>query len=176
MQLSATALAGLYVVDIDKHEDNRGFFARMWDLEVAKNHGLQAQFDYVCISGNTKKHTLRGMHYQKDPHGEVKLVSVTKGKIFDVAIDLRKDSKTFQQWFGVELSSDNHKALYIPSGFAHGFLTLEDDTEVLYHISGECNQTSATGVRFDDPAFDIQWPKNPIVISDRDKAYPDFQL
>lgn len=163
----------MYVVDIEAITDERGAFARTWDPVIAEEHGLLERFDYTCISTNDAKHTLRGMHYQKNPHEEIKLVRCTRGSIFDVAIDLRPGSQTFRKWFGVELTADNHRALYIPRGFAHGFLTLEDDTEVLYHIAGDFVPESAAGVRFDDPAFGILWPAKPALISERDAQYPD---
>lgn len=174
MQLRATSITGLYTVDIAPSADDRGFFARTWDPVFAKEHELLEQFDYSCISTNTEQHTLRGMHYQKLPHGEVKLVRCTRGKIFDVVIDLLPESPTFKQWFGVELTPQNHRALYIPPGCAHGFMTLEPDTEVLYMISGAYVPEAAAGVRWDDPAFAIQWPADPVVISKRDAAYPSL--
>lgn len=174
MQIHPTALAGVHTVDAIPQKDDRGSFMRLWDPSFAKKHGLQEHFDYTCISTNDKKHTLRGMHYQKDPHGEVKLVTCIKGSIFDVVIDLRPNSKTFKQWIGETLSADDHRSLYIPEGCAHGFLTLEDDTDVLYHIANDFVPEAATGVRFDDPAFGINWPGAPSVISDRDASYPDF--
>lgn len=174
MNIQPTSLAGVYLIDITPHTDERGLFARTWDPAIAKQNGLQEKFDYTCISTNTKKYTLRGMHYQRDPHGEVKLVRCTKGSMFDVVIDLRPDSQTFKQWFGAELSSESHRAMYIPAGCAHGFLTLEDDTEVLYAIANPFVSDASTGVRWDDPALGIKWPTKPVVISDRDAQYPDF--
>lgn len=175
MELHATDLAGVYVIDVTKHEDDRGFFARTWDPAIAKEQGLRESFDYTCISLNQSTYTLRGMHYQHGPHGETKLVRCTKGAIFDVALDLRPDSPTFKQWFGVELSAENHRALYIPHGFAHGFLTLEPDSEMLYHIGGALAPETAAGVRWDDPAFGMTWPASPHVISKRDGTYPDYR-
>lgn len=174
MKIQETTLAGVYVIDIEKTEDNRGFFARTWDPAIAKANGLIETFEYSCASGNTAAFTLRGMHYQPLPHGEVKLVRCTKGKLFDVALDLRKDSKTFKQWFGSELSEGNHRGLYIPAGFAHGFITLEANTEILYMISGEFKGNNATGARWNDPAFGIHWPVEPKVIAERDAHYQDF--
>lgn len=174
MNITPTPLIGLYTVDIQSHADERGTFARTWDAAIAKERGLQERFDYTCISTNVKKHTLRGMHYQKDPHGEIKLVRCTKGSVYDVAIDLRPDSPTHKQWFGVELSAQNHRALYIPEGFAHGFLTLEENAEVLYAIAHPYVPNAATGVRFNDPAFSIDWPAMPDMIDARDASYPPF--
>lgn len=176
MHIVSTAIHGLYTIDIKAQSDERGLFARTWDTTIAKEQGLMERFDYTCISTNTKKGTLRGMHYQTLPHGEVKLVRCTKGKMFDVVIDLRPDSATFKQWFGAELTAENHTALYIPAGCAHGFMTLDDDTEVLYHITGAFVPEAATGVRWNDPAFAIAWPADPVVISERDAAYSDFVI
>ncbi len=176
MHVQPTSIDGLSIIDIKPHSDDRGLFARTWDSTIAKEHGLMERFDYTCISTNTKKGTLRGMHYQTLPHGEVKLVRCTKGKMFDVVIDLRPDSATFKQWLGAELTAENHTALYIPAGCAHGFMTLDDDTEVLYHITGAFVPEAATGVRWNDPAFAIAWPADPVVISERDAAYPNCML
>ena len=175
MQLTETALTGVYVIEIIRHDDARGFFARTWDARITKEYGLCERFDYAAISVNRVKHTLRGMHYQSDPHGEVKLVRCTRGAMFDVVIDLRPDSKTFKKWFGIELTADNYKALYIPPGCAHGFLTLEAGTEVLYHIAGDFVLDASMGVRFSDPAIGIKWPAKPHVISEHDAAFPDFR-
>ena len=165
MKRTPTAIEGVEVIEIEPAEDERGFFARTWDSDE--------QFDYSCVSRNTKKHTLRGMHYQRAPHGEVKLVRCTKGRVFDVVIDMRSDSPTYTQWHGEELSEENHKAMYIPEGCAHGFLSLEDDTEVLYMIRGAYNADSAAGVRWNDPAFGIDWPAQAEVLSERDATYED---
>lgn len=175
MLCTATALAGVYVIDVEGSMDDRGMFARTWDMQFAKANGLLERFDYTSISLNTAKHTLRGMHYQRIPHGETKLVRCTRGKMFDVALDLRPESKTFKKWYGTELTAENHRALYIPQGCAHGFLTLESDTEVLYAITGEYQADAGSGVRFDDPEFQIAWPVQPQVIADRDRTYPDFR-
>jgi dTDP-4-dehydrorhamnose 3,5-epimerase len=174
MKVVETELSGVFVIEIVPHTDERGMFARTWDPEIARKHGLLEYFDYTCISTNMKNHTLRGMHYQVAPHGEVKLVRCTNGKIFDVVIDLRADSPTFKKWVGMELSMDNHRALYIPEGCAHGFLSLAPGAEVLYHIAGKLVPSAAKGVRFDDPAFSIMWPAVPAVTSERDRAFPDF--
>lgn len=174
MRLSPSSIDGLYLVDIAPRADDRGFFARTWDPAIATEQELMEKWDYSCISTNTEPFTLRGMHYQPLPHGETKLVRCTKGKMFDVAIDLRPESPTYKQWFGAELTPDNHRALYIPPGCAHGFLTLEPGTEVLYMISGAFVPDAAAGVRWDDPAFGITWPASPVVLSERDATYPDF--
>ncbi len=174
MRISASSITGLFVIDIAPRADDRGFFARTWDPAIAKEHELLEQFEYSCISMNTEAFTLRGMHYQQLPHGETKLVRCTRGKMFDVVIDLLPESPTFKQWFSAELSPENHRALYIPPGCAHGFVTLEPDTEVLYMISGAYVPEAATGVRWNDPAFNIHWPVEPAVIAERDATYSDF--
>lgn len=174
MRLTETDIAGVFTVDIAPATDDRGMFARTWDMRTAQEHGLIERFDYACVSANDRAGTLRGMHYQRLPHGETKLVRVTRGSAFDVVLDLRPDSPTFRTWHGDVLSATNHRALYIPPGCAHGFLTLEADTEVLYHIAGAYEPSAAAGVRFDDPAFAITWPATPAVIAERDKAYPAF--
>lgn len=172
MQVTQTNISGVFEIAISPHEDERGLFARTWDPGIAKEHGLPEQFDYSCISTNIAAHTLRGMHFQREPHGEVKLVRCTKGKIFDVALDLRPESPTYKQWHGQELTDENHTALYIPAGCAHGFLSLTENSEALYQISGEFTPDAADGVRFDDPAFAITWPAEPKVIAERDTTYP----
>lgn len=174
MQLTHTSIPGVHLVDVKGAADERGFFGRTWDAETAKAHGLQERFDYTCISANTAAFTLRGMHCQRLPHGETKLVRCTKGRIFDVIIDLRPDSPTFRQWTSAELTAENRRALYVPEGCAHGFLSLEPESEVLYHIAGAYVPDAAAGVRWNDPAFGIVWPAEPVLISPRDAAYPDF--
>jgi dTDP-4-dehydrorhamnose 3,5-epimerase len=169
-----TKLKGAYVIEPERFEDERGFFARTWCRKEFENHGLNPALVQCNISFNKKKGTLRGMHYQTAPHAEVKLVRCTLGSIYDVIIDLRQDSETYKDWFGVELNRDNHKMLYIPENFAHGFLTLEDNTEVFYQMSGFYYAECAKGVRWNDPAFSIQWPAGLSIISDRDRDCPDF--
>jgi dTDP-4-dehydrorhamnose 3,5-epimerase len=167
-------LSGAVVVDLECHHDQRGFFARTWDAEVAAGRGLARQFVQASISWNPRAGTLRGMHWQTAPHQEVKLVRVTAGAIHDVIIDLRPDSRTFRQHVGVRLDAANRRALYIPEGFAHGFLTLVEDTEVGYQMTALYTPEAARGLRFDDPQFGIKWPAAVQVISPRDAAYPDF--
>lgn len=173
MIFTKTELKGTYVIDLDKYEDERGFFARFWCLREFEAHGLETKVAQSSISFNSKKGTLRGMHYQ-NPQWEVKLVRVTNGSIFDVIIDLRPESPTYTKHLSVILSSENRKMLYIPEGFAHGFLTLEDDTEVSYQMSEFYVPENANGVRWNDPIFGIQWPQEARIISERDKNYPDF--
>jgi len=174
MNFCATKLAGVYEVRIDRKADERGFFARTWCQEEFATHGLNPRLVQCNISFNTRKGTLRGMHYQAAPHAEAKLVRCTRGSICDVVLDLRSDSSTFKQWIAVVLSAENRNMVYVPEGCAHGFLTLEDDTEVFYQMSEFYNAESARGVRWDDPAFGIDWPEKVQVISERDRTYPNF--
>jgi dTDP-4-dehydrorhamnose 3,5-epimerase len=169
-----TRLKGAYIVDIERREDDRGFFARTWCRREFEAHGLNSRLAQCSISFNSKKGTLRGMHYQVKPFEEAKLVRCTRGSLFDVIIDLRRDSPTFKGHLGVTLTSDNRSMLYVPEGFAHGFLTLEANTEVHYQISEFHAPDHAKGVRWNDPAFGIAWPSDVMIISDRDRNYPDF--
>jgi dTDP-4-dehydrorhamnose 3,5-epimerase len=174
MVFTETGLQGAVIVDVETHTDERGFFARSWCTREFAERGLNASVVQCNVSGNTARGTLRGMHYQVAPHAEVKLVRCTKGAIYDVIIDLRRSSPTFLQHVGVELTADNHRALYIPEGFAHGFMTLHDDSEVFYLMSAFYEPTAARGVRWNDPIFQINWPLPVSVISTRDREYPDF--
>jgi dTDP-4-dehydrorhamnose 3,5-epimerase len=174
MIFKETKLKGAYIIEIEPVEDERGFFARSFCAEEFEKHGLDRYIAQCNISYNGKKGTLRGMHYQVAPHEEVKLVRCTMGAIYDVIIDLRPDSSTFKQWMGVELTRENHQMLYVPEGFAHGFQTLEDRTEVLYQISEFHHPEWARGVRWNDPMFGIFWPVNVEIISVGDQQYPDF--
>jgi dTDP-4-dehydrorhamnose 3,5-epimerase len=169
-----TKLKGAFVIDPEKLEDERGFFARTWCQREFIQHGLNPSIAQCSISFNHRRGTLRGMHYQIAPHEETKTVRCTKGVIYDVIIDLRPDSPTFIQWLGLELSADNRRMVYIPEGFAHGFQTLEDNTEVLYEISEFYAPEHGRGVRWDDPAFGIRWPAADRTISARDRSYPNF--
>ncbi len=172
-----TALQGAYVIELEPIADERGFFARSWCKDELESHGLNADLAQCSLSFNHKKGTLRGMHFQIPPYGETKLVRVTKGAVFDVIIDLRPQSSTYMKWIGAELSAENRNMLYIPNGFAHGFQTLADDTEVFYFISQDFHPEAARGVRWDDPAFKIIWPKvDHRVISSKDKNWPMFVL
>ena len=176
MKFTETTIQGCYLVEIEPHTDERGIFAYTWLGHDAQKERLVSHFDYSCVSSNIECGTLRGMHYQKKPHAETKLVRCTRGSIYDVVLDLRLDSPSFNKWIAEELTADNHKALYVPAGCAHGFITLEDNSEILYQISGEYIQDASTGVRFNDPVFGIKWPMDPKVISERDEKYPDFTL
>jgi dTDP-4-dehydrorhamnose 3,5-epimerase len=176
MRFVETTVAGAWVVEPERHEDDRGFFARTWDATVFAERGLSPAFVQSSISYNRHRGTLRGLHYQAAPHEEAKLVRCTSGAIFDVAVDLRPRSDSFMQWFGVELTVENRLALYVPEGCAHGFLTLTDDSEVTYQISEYWAPYAGRGVRWDDPAFRIDWPGDVVVINERDRTYPDFRV
>jgi dTDP-4-dehydrorhamnose 3,5-epimerase len=165
-------LPGAYVVDMERLADDRGFFARSYCGDEFAARGLGPDLRQCSVSYNARKGTLRGMHYQVAPHEEHKLVRCTAGAIFDVIIDIRTASPTYRHWFGVELTMDNRRSLFIPPGFAHGFVSLSDDTEVYYMISVAHAPAFSRGVRWNDPAFAIDWPMPPAVISDRDAAYP----
>jgi len=169
-------LPGELVIKPEKHSDQRGFFARTFCRQEFEAHGLNPQVAQCSVSFNRCKGTLRGMHYQAAPFAETKLVRCTSGSIFDVIIDLRSSSRTFKQYFAVELSSKNRKILYIPEGFAHGFQTLEDETEVFYQMSQAYYAEHARGVRWNDPAFGIEWPADKRTVIERDMNYADFLL
>jgi dTDP-4-dehydrorhamnose 3,5-epimerase len=175
MIFEATEIDGVWVIGPERHEDERGFFARIWDAAEFARRGLRLDPVQASISFNRLRGTLRGMHYQEEPHAEAKLVRCTAGAIFDVAVDLRRSSPTFCRWHGVELTAENRLALYVPEGCAHGFLTLADDTEIGYQISVPHVPAAARGVRYDDPAFGILWPGEVVVINERDRTYPDFR-
>jgi dTDP-4-dehydrorhamnose 3,5-epimerase len=179
VNLRETPLAGAYVVEVEQRRDERGYFARTFDREQFAAAGLDGRVAATNTSFNPRAGTLRGMHYQAPPHGEAKLVRVTRGAVFDVIVDLRADSATFRRWFALELDAASGVSLYVPVGFAHGFQTLLDDSEVLYQMSYEYVPEAARGVRFDDPAFAIDWPAPPPdgrVISERDRTFPDFPV
>jgi dTDP-4-dehydrorhamnose 3,5-epimerase len=174
MIFKETALKGAYVIELERLEDSRGFFARSYCGREFERHGLNPKLVQCNISYNRKKGTLRGMHFQAAPYEEAKLVRCTRGSIHDVIVDLRTDSTTYLENFGIRLSEKNRSMLFIPEGFAHGFITLEDDTEVFYQMSEFYAPDSARGFRWNDPAFGISWPETVRVISDRDREYPDF--
>jgi dTDP-4-dehydrorhamnose 3,5-epimerase len=169
-------LPDAYLVELDCISDERGFFARTYCQDEFKEKGLDANLVQCSISYNKVRGTLRGMHFQIAPHAEAKLVRCTRGSIYDVIIDLRPDSQTFTNWFGVELNAENRKSLYVPAGFAHGFITRQDNSEVLYQMSEFFHSECASGVRWNDPAFGIHWPEPVRIISTRDQNYPDFNL
>jgi dTDP-4-dehydrorhamnose 3,5-epimerase len=176
MIFTATDVEGAWVVEPERHEDERGFFARTWDAAEFEERGLSTALAQCSVSYNRRRGTLRGLHYQEAPHAEIKLVRCTAGAIFDVAVDLRRDSPSFRRWFGVDLSAENRSALYVPEGCAHGFITLTDGAEVTYQISTPYAPSAGRGVRFDDPAFGIEWPGDVVVVNERDRSYPDFEV
>ena len=175
MIFRSTAIGGVWIVEPEGHVDERGLFARTWCAREFAEHGLADCFVQGSVSHNPRRGTLRGLHYQAEPHAEAKLVRCTRGAIYDVALDLREQSPTFRQHVGVVLDAANRLALYVPEGCAHGFQTLEDDTEVLYQMSAFHAPEAARGVRWDDPAFAIPWPPADRLIGERDRAYPDFR-
>ena len=169
-----TPLAGAYLIDLEPHRDERGFFARTFCRHEFESYGLNPKVAQCNISYNLKGGTVRGMHYQKPPHSEAKLVRCVRGEIQDVIVDLRPDSNTYRQHFSVELSADSRRALFVPEFFAHGFQTLVDETEVEYQMSEFYDPASSAGFRYDDPAFHFKWPKEVSVISAQDLAWPLF--
>jgi dTDP-4-dehydrorhamnose 3,5-epimerase len=172
MIFTETNIPGVTIVDIVKMEDDRGFFARSYCRDEFKENGIDFSPVQTNVSYNKVYGTLRGMHYQKSPHEEAKLVRCSKGTIFDVAVDLRKNSPTFRKWIGLELNDKNGRALFIPKGCAHGFLTRSDDTEITYLMGQSYVEDSGTGFRWNDPEFSIIWPDQPVIISDRDASFP----
>ena len=172
MKFQESPLAGAYTIELDRLEDERGFFARSYSAEEFAARGLPAAMPQSSVSFNARRGTLRGLHYQAEPHAEDKLVRCTAGAVYDVIVDLRPDSPTARRWFGVELSAANHRSLFVPKGMAHGFMTLRDDTEVLYMISVPYAPGFERGLRWNDPAIGISWPTAPSVVSARDAAYP----
>ncbi len=177
MRFAETSLSGAWVIDPDRLEDERGYFARTFDRDEWVARGMDPGVVQCNVSFNPRTGTLRGMHLQAEPHGEPKLIRCTRGAIYDVIVDLRPDSPTHRGWVGVELSADDGRSLYVPVGLAHGFQTLADDTEVLYVMGHEYVPAAAGGVRWDDPAFGVEWPAPPAhgrTISERDASYPDY--
>lgn len=174
MKFRETMLPGAYVIDLDKKEDERGFFARSFCQKEFGLHGLETNFVQINNSLSAKKGTLRGLHYQLAPMQEVKIVRCIRGKIYDLILDIRQDSKTFGHSFGIELSEENKTMLYIPKGCAHGFMTLEDNSELFYLVSQYYSPELERGIRWDDPEFSIKWPNTPTIISERDLWHKDF--
>jgi dTDP-4-dehydrorhamnose 3,5-epimerase len=174
VHFAETSLAGAWVIDLERHGDERGAFARTFCEREFSEHGLPQRFPQANLSMNAKAGTLRGMHFNREPYGESKLVRCVRGALYDVIVDLRRESPTRLASYGVELSADNGRALFIPAGFAHGFLTLTDETDAYYHMGEFFQPDAARGLRWDDPALAIDWPFDPAVISDRDATYPDI--
>jgi dTDP-4-dehydrorhamnose 3,5-epimerase len=175
MRFSPTAIEGVVVVDIDPSTDDRGAFARLHCPQEFAAAGHPFAPAQTSLSRNTRAFTLRGLHYEAEAHAEAKLVRATRGRVFDVAVDLRSESPTYRAWIGTELSAENGRALLIGRGMAHGFITLEDDSDVLYQIDRIFEPGHGQGVRWDDPAFGVVWPAQPRVISHRDATYPDHE-
>ena len=175
MIFTEAKLPGAFVLELEKREDERGFFARAWCQREFEAHGLRSQPVQANIALSKKRGTLRGLHYQVAPYEEAKLMRCIRGAIYDVIVDLRPASPTYKQWFGIELSAENHKMLYIPEGFGHGYQALVDDSEVFYQVSQFYTPGAEQGIRWNDPAFGIEWPisENPI-LSEKDKNWPDY--
>ena len=174
MNFKETCLQGAFIIQPEMLNDERGAFARIFCQKEYEKYGLNPNIAQCSISLNNKKFTLRGMHYQKSPHTEAKLVRCSRGLIYDVIVDLRPDSPTFREWTSIEISVENKKMVYIPEGFAHGFQTLEEDTEVIYQMSQFYSPGHSEGFRWNDPSFKIEWPADPKVISSKDREFPDF--
>ena len=174
MRFTPTPIEGAFVIDVEPIADERGFFALSWSPREFEARGLTARLAQCNISFNPARGTLRGLHYQAQPHEEAKLVRCTAGAVFDVLVDLRRGSPTFRRWVGHELTATNRRMLFVPEGCAHGYLTLADDSEVFYQVSAEYVPALARGVRWDDPAFGIEWPEAPRVMLERDRGYSDF--
>lgn len=174
MKFEKTALEGAWVIELEPRGDERGFFARAYCRKELEEHGIDPTVVQCNISYSRDAGTLRGFHYQKAPAEETKLMRCTKGAIYDVMIDLRPDSDTYLQHFGIELSAENKKMVFVPKGFAHGFMTLQDHTEVLYMVGEYYSPECEDGLRYDDPRFNIEWPREPVVVSEKDRCWPDF--
>ena len=176
MLFTETKLSGSYLIDIEPRKDARGFFARSFCGDEFRQHGLIAVFTQINVAESAKPGTLRGLHFQSPPHAEAKVVCCTAGAIFDVIVDLRPDSATRGQWFGVELTAQNHRMIYVPPGFAQGYQTQTADAAIYYLTSAPFAPGSASGVRYNDPAFGITWPAPVTAISDADTSWPAFRL
>jgi len=175
MIFTETALGGAYVLDTERREDSRGFFGRIWCKKEFEQRGLKHELAQSNVGFSFLKGTLRGLHFQKAPHAEVKILRCTRGAVFDVIVDLRPESPTFRRWFGVQLDEENRKMIYVPEGFAQGYLTLADKTEIYYLTSAFYDAGSASGIRYNDPQFGIVWPTEVTVISGQDQGWPDYQ-
>jgi dTDP-4-dehydrorhamnose 3,5-epimerase len=174
MQFYPTPLKGAFLIDLEKLSDDRGFFSRLFCTEQFKKHGLESQVSQINDSFSLERGTLRGMHYQTPPKEETKVVRCIQGSIYDVIIDLREHSPTYKQTFAEILSQENRRMMYVPKGFAHGFLTLEPNSEILYLVSENYSQEHERGIRWNDPQFAILWPDTPKMISERDQNHPDW--
>jgi dTDP-4-dehydrorhamnose 3,5-epimerase len=175
VRFTPTDLDGAHIIDLEPVDDARGFFARSWDEREFAERGLETRIAQCNVSFNSRRGTLRGMHFQRPPYEEVKIIRCISGSLFDVIVDLRPGSPSYKRWTGVELNAENRRMLYVPRGFAHGYQTLEDDTESFYMVSEFYMAAAEGGVRWNDPAFGIDWPLGaPTEISDKDRSWPDF--
>ncbi len=174
MIFTETKLKGAFIIDINKREDERGFFGRAWCKKEFEEHRLNTDAVQANVSFNKQRGTIRGMHYQVAPYTESKTVRCTVGSIYDVIIDIREGSPTFKQWLGVELTAKSFQMLYVPDGFAHGFITLQENTSVHYMVTEYYTPGAEAGIRYDDPTFNIKWPIKPTLVSDKDKSHPPF--
>src|SRR5215469_2161379 len=172
MIFEETPLRGAYVIEPERINDHRGFFARVWCKKELERRGLNSELSQSNIGFSHVKGTLRGLHFQKPPHAESKIVRCTRGSIFDVIVDLRPESPTYKRWFGIELSDENGKMLYVAEGMAQGYMTLQDNTEINYHTTEFFNAEAASGVRFDDPVLGIRWPMSATAVSEQDRSWP----
>ncbi len=175
MRFNETKLSGVFEISLEPMKDERGFFARTWCQQEFEQHGLSSVVRQCSLSFNEKKGTLRGVHFQAEPYPEDKIVRCVRGAIYDVVVDLRAGSPTFKKWIGVFLTAENRHMVYVPRGCGHGLLTLEDQTEVHYQMSEFYHSELSRGFRWNDPAFQIEWPDQPVIMSERDRSYPDFE-
>ncbi len=171
-----TAIPDVYIIEPKRIEDNRGYFAILWNENMLREQGLDSQFSQANMSFNNRKGTLRGMHFQHEPHAQTKLIWCLHGAIYDVLIDIRPHSPTYGQWASFEMTADSQRFLYVPRGMAHGFQTLDDDTAIVYHVAQDYAPQAEGGIRYNDPAFNIHWPLPVSEISDKDQHWPDFSL
>ncbi len=174
MIFQETPIPGAFIVDLEKHEDERGYFGRVWCSREFKGHDLNPNLAQANVSFNRKRGTMRGLHHQLPPHAETKLFKCTGGSIYDVIVDLREDSPKYCTWYGVELSAEKERCLYVPEGCAHGYLALTDGTKILYYTSEDYSPELERGIRYDDPLFDIKWPVRISVVSEKDRSWPDY--
>lgn len=175
MKFLETGIEGAHLIELEPHVDERGYLARSWSREEFRSRGLNTDLSECSLSFNRLRGTLRGLHYQVPPHEEAKLVMCVRGLVYDVIVDLRKDSDTHLKWFATQLSLENGQLLFVPEGVAHGFLTLEDDSYIHYQIAASYAPEAARGVRWNDPLLDIEWPEQPTVISERDRGFEDYR-
>lgn len=176
MRFRESKIPGAWIIDPAPIADHRGFFATTWSPDELTQRGMSPALAQCNLAFNHKRGTLRGMHFQNSPHAQAKLIRATRGALLDVIVDLREGSPAFKQWDAIELTADNHRMIYVPEGIAHGYLTLADETEAYYHVSSPWVPEAESGVRWDDPAFAIAWPFAPLVVSERDQAWPPFPL